>query len=71
MKTRIRRGWRPAAAAVACSAFLTPGPDGAAAQVVAGDTAPEFELESVDGQLVSLSDFRDEKVVFLNIVGNT
>ena len=69
MKTRNRTRWR-AAVAVACSAFLVGG-SGAGAQVVAGDTAPDFELESVDGQLVSLSDFRDEKVVFLNILGNT
>ena len=60
-----------AAVTVACSAFLVGGPGGAQAQVVAGDIAPEFELESVDGQLVSLGDFRDEKVVFLNILGNT
>ena len=71
MKTRIRRGWRSAGAAVACSGFLMGGPDGAAGQVVAGDIAPGFELETVDGQLVSLSDFLDEKVVFLNILGNT
>ena len=70
MKTRIRRRWRPAVA-VACSAFFFAGPDGAEGQVIAGEIAPEFELETVDGQLVSLSDFRDEKVVFLNILGNT
>ena len=70
MKTRNRTRWR-AAVTVVCGAFLVAAPGGAAAQVVAGDTAPEFELESVDGQLVSLSDFRDEKVVFLNILGNT
>ena len=69
MKTRNRTRWR-AAVTVACSAFFVGG-TGAGAQVVAGDTAPGFELESVDGQLVSLSDFRDEKVVFLNILGNT
>ena len=71
MKTRIRRGWRSAGAAVACSVFLMGGPDVAESQVVAGDIAPEFELETVDGQFVSLSDFLDEKVVFLNILGNT
>ena len=70
MKTRIRPRWR-SAVAVACGAFLFGGPGAAAAQVVAGDTAPGFELETVDGQLVSLSDFRDEKVVFLNVLGNT
>jgi hypothetical protein len=70
MKTRNRTRLR-AAVTVACSAFLVGGPGGAQAQVVAGDIAPEFELESVDGQLVSLGDFRDEKVVFLNILGNT
>ncbi len=70
MKARIRTRWRKAAA-VACGAFLVGGPGGAAGQVVAGDIAPDFELETVDGQLVSLSGFRDEKVVFLNILGNT
>ena len=70
MKTPIRR-WRSAGAAVACGAFLICGPNGAEAQVSTGDIAPEFELETVDGQFVSLSDFRDEKVVFLNILGNT
>ena len=71
MKTRIRRRWRSAGAAIAVSALLMGGPDGAEAQVIAGDIAPEFELETVDGQLVTLSDFRDERVVFLNIIGNT
>ena len=70
MKTRIRPRWR-SAVAVACGALLVGGPGGAGAQVVAGDIAPEFELETVDGELVSLSGFRDEKVVFLNILGNT
>lgn len=70
MKTRIRTRWRTAAA-VACGAFLVGGPGESGAQVVAGDIAPDFELETVDGQLVSLSGFRDEKVVFLNILGNT
>ena len=70
MTTRIKRSWRPAVA-VACSAFLIGGANGAEAQVSIGDIAPEFELETVDGQFVSLSDFRDEKVVFLNILGNT
>ena len=72
MKTRIRRGWRSAGAAIASSAALFfGGPNGAEAQVTIGDIAPGFQLETVDGQLVSLSDFRDEKFVFLNIIGNT
>jgi peroxiredoxin len=47
------------------------GASEAEAQATAGDPAPAFELETVDGQLVSLGDFLGEKVVFINFVGNT
>ena len=72
MKARgvLRKG-RAAGAAIALTASHVIGAGGAEAQATAGDPAPAFELETVDGQLVSLGDFLGEKVVFINFVGNT
>ncbi len=67
----ILRKRRVACAAIALTASHMVGPSDAEAQATAGDPAPAFELETVDGQLVSLGDFLGEKVVFINFVGNT
>lgn len=66
----LRKG-RVACAAIALTASHMGGASEAEAQATAGDPAPAFELETVDGQLVSLGDFLGEKVVFINFVGNT
>ncbi len=67
----ILRKRRFACAAIALTAVHMIGPGGAEAQATAGDPAPAFELETVDGQLVSLGDFLGEKVVYINFIGNT
>ncbi len=59
-----------ACAAIALTALHVAGAGEAEAQA-AGDPAPTFELETVDGELVSLGDFLDEKVVYINFLGNT
>lgn len=33
--------------------------------IIPGEIAPDFELEAVNGNLVRLSDFRDNKLVVL------
>ena len=72
MKARgvLRKG-RFACAAIALTASHVVGASGAEAQATAGDPAPAFELETVDGELVSLSDYLGEKVVYINFLGNT
>ena len=68
---RVLRKGRFVCAAIALAASHTVGAGSAGAQATAGDTAPAFELETVDGELVSLSDFLGEKVVYINFLGNT
>ena len=70
VRSALRRG-RFACAAIALTASHVIGAGGAEAQATAGDAAPAFELETVDGQLVSLGDFLGEKVVYINFLGNT
>ena len=72
MKARgvLQKG-RFAGAAIALTASHLAGASGAEAQVTAGDPAPAFELETVDGELVSLGDFVGQKVVYINFLGNT
>ncbi len=60
-----------ACAAIALTALHVAGAGEAEAQAAAGDPAPTFELETVDGELVSLGDFLGEKVVYINFLGNT
>ena len=70
VRSVLRKG-RFACAAIAFTALHVVGAEQAEAQAAAGDAAPAFELETVDGELVSLNDFLGEKVVYINFLGNT
>lgn len=64
----MKKVFRTMLALVACVAILTPGCDGRATpgkMPDVGDEAPNFTLETTDGESISLSDLRG-KIVVLN-----